>query len=131
MQARLARCHEEDESVEYLQHIVENEGGMEKAARVMQEYLARAMSVLSEYEPSEYRDALANLCVYVGERDREGSGCPCSLVPGSSCEFLTCCLDFLRLGSDFRAGVRIVRSAEVRCKFPDMGPEQVYGGVSE
>lgn len=28
--ARLARCHEEDESVEYLQHIVENEGGMEK-----------------------------------------------------------------------------------------------------
>ena len=68
--ARLARCHEEDESVEYLQHIVENEGGMEKAARVMQEYLARAMSVLSEYEPSEYRDALANLCVYVGERDR-------------------------------------------------------------
>ena len=28
-------------------------------------------------------------------------------------------------------GVRIVRSAEVRCKFPDMGPEQVYGGVSE
>ena len=57
--------------------------------------------------------------------------CPCSLVPGSSCEFLTCCLDFLRLGSDFRAGVRIVRSAEVRCKFPDMGPEQVYGGVSE
>ena len=70
LQARLARCHEEDESVEYLQHIVENEGGMEKAARVMQEYLARAMSVLSEYEPSEYRDALANLCVYVGERDR-------------------------------------------------------------
>ncbi|EDS04686.1 hypothetical protein ALIPUT_00559 [Alistipes putredinis DSM 17216] len=44
---------------------------------------------------------------------------------------MTCCLDFLRLGSDFRAGVRIVRSAEVRCKFPDMGPEQVYGGVSE
>ena len=43
---------------------------MEKAARVMQEYLARAMSVLSEYEPSEYRDSLANLCVYVGERDR-------------------------------------------------------------
>ena len=35
----------------------------------MQEYLTRAMSVL-EYEPSEYRDALANLCVYVGERDR-------------------------------------------------------------
>mgnify|MGYP007130098973 CR=1 FL=1 len=27
-------------------------------------------SLLSEYEPSEYRDALANLCVYVGERDR-------------------------------------------------------------
>lgn len=70
LQARLARCHEEDESVEYLQHIVENEGGMEKAARVMQEYLARAMSVLSEYEPSEYRDSLANICVYVGERDR-------------------------------------------------------------
>ena len=37
---------------------------------------------------------------------------------------------FSALGSDFRAGVRIVRSAEVRCKFPDMGPERVYGGVS-
>lgn len=67
---RLSRCHEDEREVDYLQRIVENEGGLERAARIMRDYLQRAMSVLSEYKPSPYRDALANLCVYIGERDR-------------------------------------------------------------
>ena len=67
---RLKRCHEDEDSVDYLQHTVENLGGLRKAAETMQFYLQRAMAVLSEYEPSPYRDALANLCVYIGERDR-------------------------------------------------------------
>lgn len=67
---KMMTCDQDEAAVDYLQQIVENEGGLHKAAQVMQEYLTRAMSVLSEYEPSEYRDALANLCVYIGERDR-------------------------------------------------------------
>ncbi len=67
---RLGRCANDSEAVEYLQHTVENEGGLAAAAEVMQEYVRRALNVLSEYEPSEYRTALANLCAYVAERDK-------------------------------------------------------------
>ena len=61
---------EEGESVEYLQNTVENEGGLAFAAEVMRSYVARAVEMLSEYEPSEYRTALVNLCAYIAERDR-------------------------------------------------------------
>lgn len=67
---RLAGCREEEESVEYLQNTVENEGGLAFAAEVMRSYVARAVEMLSEYEPSEYRTALVNLCAYIAERDR-------------------------------------------------------------
>lgn len=67
---RLARCHEDEAEVDYLQRIVENEGGIASAATVMQAYIQRAMELLSEYEPSDYRTALANLCAYIAERDR-------------------------------------------------------------
>ena len=67
---RLAGCREEEESVEYLQNTVENEGGLAVAAEVMRSYVARAVEMLSEYEPSEYRTALVNLCAYIAERDR-------------------------------------------------------------
>lgn len=67
---RLALCRDDEESVEYLRRIVENEGGLEMAAETMQPYVARAMEMLSDYEPSEYRKALADLCVYIIERDR-------------------------------------------------------------
>ena len=67
---RLACCHDDEESVEYLQRTVENEGGLTFAAEVMRSYVARAVEMLSEYEPSEYRTALVNLCAYIAERDR-------------------------------------------------------------
>ena len=57
-------------AVEYLQDAVETGGGLTFAAEVLRSYVARAVDMLSEYEPSEYRTALANLCAYIAERDR-------------------------------------------------------------
>lgn len=67
---RLSRCDRDETEVEYLQHTVENEGGLAVAGEVMQEYLSRAAAMLSDYESSEYRAALVNLCAYIAERDR-------------------------------------------------------------
>ena len=67
---RLGRCHDGETSVEYLRAIVANEGGLDEAGRVMQEYIARAVGLLSEYEDSDYRKALIDLCRFVTERDR-------------------------------------------------------------
>lgn len=67
---KLTRCHEDETAVEYLQHTVENEGGIDMAVEVMQHYVSRAMDMLSDYEPSEYRTSLANLCTYIADRDR-------------------------------------------------------------
>ena len=68
--ARLERCREDDEAVEYLRSAVENEGGLTFAAEVMQGYIRRAVEMLADYEDSEYRSALVNLCAYIAERDR-------------------------------------------------------------
>ena len=68
--ARLARCREDDDAVEYLRSVVENEGGLTFAAEVMQSYVTRAVEMLADYEDSEYRSALINLCAYIAERDR-------------------------------------------------------------
>ena len=67
---RLAHCHEDDAAVEYLRSTVEQEGGLRQAGEVMQGYITRAVEMLSDYEDSEYRSALVNLCAYVAERDR-------------------------------------------------------------
>lgn len=67
---KLACCCNDEQAVEYLQHTVENEQGIDAASGVMHEYLTRAVGVLSDYEASEYRAALVNLCAYVAERDR-------------------------------------------------------------
>ena len=67
---RLARCSQSQEDVDYLQYIVEMEGGISMATQVMQQYVNKAISMLAEYEQSPYRDALINLCTYVVERDR-------------------------------------------------------------
>lgn len=67
---RLARCYEDDSEVEYLRGVVEQEEGLSFAAEVMQGYISRAVSMLSDYEDSEYRSALVNLCAYIAERDR-------------------------------------------------------------
>ncbi len=68
--ARLARCRDEEAEVEYLQRIVAGEGGLDRAAEVMRHYISRAVGQLSDYAESPGRKALADLCVYVAERDR-------------------------------------------------------------
>ena len=67
---RLSRCYEDDSAVEYLRSTVEAEGGLTYAEEVMQDYIARAAAMLSDYGDSEYRSALVNLCAYIAERDR-------------------------------------------------------------
>lgn len=67
---RLASCGEDEAAVEYLQHTVENEGGLTFAASVMRDYLTRAAEMLAGYEASPARSALVDLCAYIAERDR-------------------------------------------------------------
>ncbi len=67
---RLKRCREEESEVEYLQHTVVNEGGIEAATELMQSYLRRATGLLAEYEDSPCRSALVNLCAYIAEREK-------------------------------------------------------------
>mgnify|MGYP002680538991 CR=1 FL=1 len=66
----LALCDKEDASVAFISRMVAEHGGVESARETMQQYIMQAMSLLGECEPSPYRDALANLCAYVVERDR-------------------------------------------------------------
>ena len=66
----LGRCAADDGAVERLQAIVEEEGGIDAAAQVMHDFLARAAGMLAEYAPSESQRSLIALCAYVAERDR-------------------------------------------------------------
>lgn len=66
----LGRCATDDGAVERLQAIVEEEGGIDAAAQVMHDFLARAAGMLAEYAPSEAQRSLIALCAYVAERDR-------------------------------------------------------------
>lgn len=66
---KLALCTNDAAAVDYLQRAVDEGGGISAAGEVMQEYLTRAASLLGQWEPSPYRDALANLCAYVAGRD--------------------------------------------------------------
>ncbi len=66
----LGRCAADDGAVERLQSIVEEEGGIDAAAQVMHDFLARAAGMLAEYAPSEAQRSLIALCAYVAERDR-------------------------------------------------------------
>lgn len=67
---RLAGCHADPDSVEYLQHTVESCGGLDEAARVMQDFVDEALQYLKGYPASPCREALENLCRYVVRRDR-------------------------------------------------------------
>ena len=66
---RLAGCREEEESVEYLQNTVENEGGCFCRRSDAQLRSAGRRDAL-RIRASEYRTALVNLCAYIAERDR-------------------------------------------------------------
>lgn len=74
----LTACRTDDAAVDRLQAVVEAEGGMESAAEAMQAMLREALALLGAvegahrrpvYPDSPYRKALADLCVYVAERD--------------------------------------------------------------
>ena len=65
----LSRCHEDDKTVDKLQDMVTERGGIAFAAEAMQAYLSRAMHLLSKYPESHYRQALLDLCTFIAERD--------------------------------------------------------------
>ncbi len=67
---RLSECRTDAAAVEYIQQTVLNEGGLAAAAEVMHGYINRAVELLADYEASESRAALVNLCAYIVERDR-------------------------------------------------------------
>lgn len=68
--AKLAVCDTDADAVDYLQHTVENEGGLQLASEAMCEYLQTANAILADYPESEYRTALVNLTAYVAQRDK-------------------------------------------------------------
>ena len=67
---RLKQCATDDKAVEYLRCVVLNEGGLDLARGVMEEFMAKAIGLLSIYEDSPYRKSLADLCTYVMQRNR-------------------------------------------------------------
>lgn len=68
--ALLGRCATDEQAVAELSRAVAEGGGIDSAARTMHSYLSRAAALTAGYEPSPLRDALVNLCAYVGQRDR-------------------------------------------------------------
>jgi len=68
--SHLERCAGEESSVVFVRDFVRDHRGVECARKTMEQYALKAASLLSECEPSPYRDSLANLCSYVVERDR-------------------------------------------------------------
>ena len=67
---RLKRCHDDENSVEYLRRLVENEGGLDAAREAMHQYVNRAMAILAQYDKSDAQKAMADLCLYIVERDQ-------------------------------------------------------------
>ncbi len=65
----LGECKTNPEAIEELHQRVIKGGGVEFATSVMSAYIEKATSILSQYEESEYRTALMNLCVYIAQRD--------------------------------------------------------------
>lgn len=68
--AALAECPNDPAKVDFVRDTVVREGGVEHAREVMKAYLQRALSQLSHFEPSPYREALTDLCTYVAEREK-------------------------------------------------------------
>lgn len=68
--ALLKACHDNEEAVDKLQHIVLDEGGLDAAAATMHGYIAKAVQMLSEYDDSPYRTSLVHLCSFIIERNQ-------------------------------------------------------------
>lgn len=68
--ALLKACATDEAAVAELRSTVEREGGLVYAAGTMAEYLRRAVQLLAGMPASPFRDALTDLCTYVGQRER-------------------------------------------------------------
>ncbi len=66
----LSACKDNQDAISELQRKVEQGGGIEFATEVMRAYIQKATTILAQYDPSEYRTALINLCAFITERDR-------------------------------------------------------------
>ncbi|MFI3324148.1 MAG: polyprenyl synthetase family protein [Rikenellaceae bacterium] len=65
----LSACKEDAAAIDTLQKMVEQGGGIEFATSVMRAYIDKATAILAQYEESEYRTALMNLCAFICERE--------------------------------------------------------------
>ena len=66
----LELCTTDDSAVERVRAEVEREGGVEAAKQIMNRFLQRAMSELAHLAPSEYRQAMMDLCTFIAEREK-------------------------------------------------------------
>lgn len=57
-------------SLDFLHRMVTEEGGLTRAAEVMDGYVDRARKGLHAFPQSEFRDSLDALCLYIAERDK-------------------------------------------------------------
>ena len=57
-------------SLEHLHAMVTNDGGLDRAAEVMNEYVDRARNGLRKFPESVFRNSLDDLCLYIAERDK-------------------------------------------------------------
>lgn len=70
MLAALGRCATDESAIEFVMKCVDGAGGIVLAQQTVKSYLMIAMTVLSGYPESPYREALMNLCAYVAEREK-------------------------------------------------------------
>lgn len=64
----LAACHTDRQAVAELQGVAERCGGIEEAARTMEDFIGDALRLLEEYPASPCRNALELLARYVAQR---------------------------------------------------------------
>lgn len=60
----------DDEAIALIQQKIEKYGGIERAERIMAEYIASAKEALSLYPASEYRTALEAMCDFLAQRKK-------------------------------------------------------------
>jgi len=65
---KLAACHSDPQSAAYLQTVVESCGGLDEAARTMENFIDEGLQQLRDYPASPYREALEKLARYVARR---------------------------------------------------------------
>ena len=69
-QTRQAVGKGDDEAIALIQQKIEKYGGIERAERIMAEYIDSAKKALSLYPASEYRTALEAMCDFLAQRKK-------------------------------------------------------------